>query len=128
MAVAAPALAVSFLHCQNLGAALSWRVQRKYKSSQEGSMSRACLTAVLFALCLVAFAAVPSSSADAATTVKSSKSNTSDRTTTVKSSKSNTSDRTKRMGGGGGTKGGPAGLAVSDEGAPGTKPVKGGKK
>ena len=39
-------------------------------------------------------------------------------------SKSNTSDRKA----GGGAKGGPAGLAVSDEGAQGSKPVKGSKK
>jgi len=89
-------------------------------------MSRAHVTAALSAVILVAFALPASAQYDSArsTTVKSSKSNTSDRTTTVKSSKSNTSDRKA----GGGAKGGPAGLAVSDEGAQGSKPVKGGKK
>ena len=79
-------------------------------------MSRAYLTAALSAVILVAFALPVSAQYE------------SQRSTTVKSSKSNTSDR-NRMGGGGGAKGGgAAGLAVSDEGAPGTKPVKGGKK
>ena len=80
-------------------------------------MSRTYLTAAVSAVMLVAFAALPASAQYE-----------SQRSTTVKSSKSNTSDR-KRMGGGGGTiGGGPAGIAVSDEGAPGSKPVKGGKK
>jgi hypothetical protein len=72
---------------------------------------QAVLTAACFALTTLAVPLIGTSDAQAATTVKSSKSNTSDRmgggggkkaagrATTVKSGESNTSDR---MGGGGG--------------------------
>jgi hypothetical protein len=87
MAVAAPALAVSFVRIATI-----WK--RRYtlavnkKISTEGTMSRILLTVALAALWAIAFDTVPasvstapglSSAAHAGTTVKSAKSNTSDR-------------------------------------------------